>query len=255
MKVIKWLLAALVAVTLIGAPSAAFADEPAPGSDKEHAILIEPRQYEAVCVGYDVLVKSVAGVGHPKQYSWVAPFGAIEPGKYTATMQTGLISGVWYTFGPDTWVDPWNGSNTSQVQQSFDKPECNPIVIPAEDVIAPTQNADGSLNLPDVEGIFYGVYEYETETIVVASTWNNPGYVLEGGAQEWSFPKLVTVTPLAPTFTDPAPGIGNLIVTLPTQDGVTYSVRKFSNGKVQVTAAAAPGFVLTGTTQWQRIDR
>lgn len=58
---------------------------------------------------------------------------------------------------------------------------------------------------------------------------------------------VITVTPQAPTFHNAAPW-----VTLPDQEGVTYSVSGTPgyNASVTVTATAQPGYELVGTATW-----
>ena len=58
---------------------------------------------------------------------------------------------------------------------------------------------------------------------------------------------VIRVTPVAPTFHDGEPWI-----TLPTVEGVTYSVSGTPgyNASVTVTATAQPGYELVGTASW-----
>ena len=58
---------------------------------------------------------------------------------------------------------------------------------------------------------------------------------------------VITVTPVAPTFHDGEPWI-----TLPTVEGVTYSVSGTPgyDASVTVTATAQPGYELVGTASW-----
>lgn len=158
-----------------------------------------------------------------------------------------------------------------------------PIHLPA-----PTQNADCSITVPEVEGVTYGVYDYTGTTgtgwiadtannynwqpgddiIVIASysNWSpfgddpidaeNPsGYDTDGNPGWWFDNScVITVTAPAPTWTDPA-GPGNLQAHYTNTDAYYYVERRYSTGKLQVTAKARYGYVLTGTTQWQKLDR
>lgn len=157
-----------------------------------------------------------------------------------------------------------------------------PIYLPA-----PTQNADGSITVPEVEGVFYGVYDYTgtagtgwladpadnygwqagDDIIVIASyeDWSafgddpivaeDPSGVDSGGNPGWWFTNtsVVEVTAKAPTYTNPA-GPNNLVVNVTETEAYYYSIRRFSNGKVQITAIAKPGYVLVGTTYWSKAD-
>ena len=61
---------------------------------------------------------------------------------------------------------------------------------------------------------------------------------------------LIHVTPQAPTSAD-ACGTANDSVSTPTQVGVVYaSTGNVASGTVTVTASAATGYVLDGTTSW-----
>jgi hypothetical protein len=81
------------------------------------------------------------------------------------------------------------------------------------------------------------------------------GYVLSG-TTSWSFTFAVpvpTVTPVAPVF-----NLTTRTYTIPSQTGVQYSVNGAikaagtypATGIVNVTAAASPGYILSGTTSW-----
>jgi hypothetical protein len=177
----------------------------------------------------------------------------VDPTTLTGYAQTGVVRGVYYAF---EGVQPdLNGVYTVKtvIPKNTNVP-CENIVVPTP-LPAPTQNADGTFNLPTVDGVFYGIYEYETETLIVASTYGHPGYVLAGDQTyyEWSFPKAaVSVTAKAPTWSDPA-GPNNATWIYTDTDAYKYTQTKYSNGKVKLVASAKPGYVLTGTTQWQKI--
>lgn len=164
--------------------------------------------------------------------------------------------------------------------------EAEPLVLPA-----PVLNADCSVTTPEVEGVTYGVYNYTNATktgwladdannygfevgddiLVIASysDWSSfgddpiaaeapTGFDSEGNPGWWFENTCVqTVTPKAPTWVDPAPGVGDAYWVAPEQAGVTYTQKRFSNGKVQIIAKAAPGYAFPAgvVTQWQKIDK
>lgn len=70
-------------------------------------------------------------------------------------------------------------------------------------------------------------------------------HVYMGSEKIWS--KIIRVTPQAPTFLGAAPWY-----TLPTQEGVSYSVAGAPGyyAMITVTATAKPGYELVGTTSW-----
>lgn len=144
-------------------------------------------------------------------------------------------------------------------------------------------------DIPEVEGVTYGIYYYGGELdgvgweaeygwdsaddayLVLAGSddWGNieGGVIAEGDATvveyedgatvAWWFPEFdkcsVPVTAKAPTWSNPA-GPMNLTPVYTDTAEYSYTWKRYSSGKVQVTATAKPGYVLTGTTQWQKLD-
>lgn len=156
---------------------------------------------------------------------------------------------------------------------------------------APVQTGCGadSIDVPEVEGVTYGVYDYTgtdgsgwlanpewnygwepgDDIVVIASysNWSAFGddpiapegdYALDSsGNPGWWFTNTCTVVQAqVPVWTDPSTGnTTDGYWTAPEQEGVAYKVTRYSSGKVKIVASAQPGYVLVGTTQWQRIDR
>ena len=148
---------------------------------------------------------------------------------------------------------------------------------------------DAHWNLPEVEDVFYGIYYYGTaytsapswdeygwepgdQYLVIAgpddwSSFNDHGITVEvepsdygidsGGNVGWWFPGFdacsIQAAAKAPTWVNPA-GPNNLTPVFTDTEAYTYSVTRYSTGKVKVVATANPGYVLVGTTQWQKLD-
>jgi len=157
----------------------------------------------------------------------------------------------------------------------------DPLVLPA-----PTQNADCTINTPEVEGVFYGVYDYTSEHYTATPYWDeygweagddllviasydnwapfgddpiaaeNPGGIDSAGNPGWWFPNdcdtVIEVTAVAPVFVNPA-GPGNMHVVINTfAVGYHYVVSNPQPGKFKVTAVADEGYVLVGQTYWSK---
>lgn len=113
---------------------------------------------------------------------------------------------------------------------------------------------DGSVVLPNTEGVAYAITEGNGKTgLVKVVATAKPGYKLADGAQTVFTADLGThttcVTPAAPGKNPPtcqAPGS----VKLPTTPGVTYATVDEGNNTFLVTATAESGYKLKGQSTW-----
>ena len=74
-----------------------------------------------------------------------------------------------------------------------------------------------------------------------------------GPIQKFTVKPSIVVTPKAPTRTV-VPGPNNDTISLPSQTGVIYSKSAWASNKLTVTARAAAGYKLSGTTSWTFVD-
>ncbi len=142
------------------------------------------------------------------------------------------------------------------------------LPTPAISVVpqAPTFGT-GTYTIPTTIGVVYTVDGALTQTgtynasspIAITAEAASPSYTVVGETS-WSHdftpvapPQPITITPIAPTFTDTS-------YTIPYQDGVRYKVNgglaspgTYTAGSlVSIAAQAQPGYVLSGTTTWSK---
>jgi hypothetical protein len=173
--------------------------------------------------------------------------------------------------------------------------EEEPIYLPAPvqvDGCGVEEDPYAAFDLPEVEGVFYGIYDYEgyytsapswdeygweagDGWLVIASPddWSGftDGYgadydvtveesdygVDSGGNVGWWFPAFsdapCEVTPERPTWSDPA-GAGNATWLYVDQPSHHYVISYPPNGRIRVTAVANEGYVFTegAQTVWGR---
>lgn len=163
-----------------------------------------------------------------------------------------------------------------------------PTHLPSPTVVDECGTENDRIELPEVEGAYYGWYDYSgtvtkpswdeygwepgDELLVIAGpadwgTWTTPPTVDEGvyvdayGNAGWWFPGftdvpcLTEVTPVRPKWSDPA-GAGNATWIYQDTEAYHYVIDYPANGRIRVTAYANPGYVFADgvQTRWGRLE-
>jgi phosphohistidine swiveling domain-containing protein len=136
-------------------------------------------------------------------------------------------------------------------------PPCGTGVTPEPPTVKPVCGPDNDVvTLPTVDGVEYTITKWKDGKSTVKAVATK-GHVLKGDA-EWTFTDDNVacdkpVTPEPPTV-KPVCGPDNDVVTLPTVDGVEYTITKWKDGKSTVKAVATKGHVLKGDAEWTFTD-
>lgn len=169
-----------------------------------------------------------------------------------------------------------------------------PIHLPAPVQVDECGTENDRIETPEVDGVFYGVYDYTGQAdwwagypadnygyeagdaVLVIATQDNwspfeqpidaedPSGYDSAGSPGWWFPAFTDepcevapteVTPVRPKWSDPV-GAGNAQWITTTQVGYHYEHSVTRNGRVRVDAVADPGFVFPEgvQTHWGRVE-
>ncbi|NYI40267.1 hypothetical protein [Demequina lutea] len=126
-------------------------------------------------------------------------------------------------------------------------------VTPDPVTVAPACGPDNdTVTIPTTTGVSYTSTGWHSNSITITAN-ANAGYTLTG-TTSWTFTDAATacpVTAVAALVVDPPLcGPDNDVINIPTTTGVTYSDTGWVSGSRTITAHAASGYTLTGTSSW-----